>query len=95
MFSYRSDVLLALERHGVRPTSQTRPELVREYVRELYKYEIKRLRARLLRDEFPKREYAGRVDALRRQYPVLSLQAAQFVDVRWENLDGSSKERPD
>jgi hypothetical protein len=62
------------------PKAHTRPDLVREYVRELYKYDIKRLRARLLAGEFPRSEYAGRVDALRRQYPVLSLQARQFVE---------------
>ncbi len=79
MFLYHPHVLAELARHGVMPRPDTRPELVREYVRELYKFEIKRLRARLLRGEFPRAEYAGRVDALRRQYPVLALQAAQFV----------------
>jgi hypothetical protein len=79
-FSYRPDVLQELERHGVRPTRQTRPELVREYVRDLYKYEIRRLRAQMLSGAFPRSEYAGRVDALRRQYPVLALQPAQFLD---------------
>jgi hypothetical protein len=80
MFLYHPHVLLDLARHGVMPRPHTRPELVREYVRELYKYEIKRLRARLLRGEFPKVEYAGRVDALRRQYPELALQPWQFVE---------------
>lgn len=79
MFSYRPDVLRELERHGVRPTPHTRPELVREYVRELYKYEIRRLRERMLRKEFPKAEYAARVDALRCQYPVLALPASRFL----------------
>ena len=79
MPSYRPDVLRELERHGVRPTSRTGPELVREYVRELYKYEIRRLRDRMIAREFPKAEYASRVDALRRQYPVLALQAWQFT----------------
>jgi len=76
---YRPSVLADLARHGVRPQPDTRPELVREYVRELYKYEIKRLRGRLLAGEFPRSEYAGRVDGLRRQYPELALQAGQFV----------------
>ena len=58
---------------------RTRPELVRDFVRDLYKYEIRRLRERYLRGEFPKIEYAERVDALRRRYPVLALQARQFV----------------
>jgi hypothetical protein len=79
-FVYRPDVLAALLVHGVRPTSHTRPELVREYVRDLYKFEIRRLRARYLRREFAKAEYSERVDALRRQYPVLALLPAEFVE---------------
>lgn len=79
-FVYRPDVLAALLVHGVRPTSHTRPELVREYVRDLYKFEIRRLRARYLRREFAKAEYSERVDALRRQYPVLALLPGEFVE---------------
>jgi hypothetical protein len=78
-YSYRPDVLLELERHGIKPLPTTRPELVRDYVRDLYKYEIRQLRERMLRAEFPKAEYASLVDALRRQYPVLALQSWQFV----------------
>ena len=69
-----------LERHGVRPLPHTPPERVREYVRDLYKFEIRRLRDRMIRQEFPKREYAARVDALRREYPVLGLQPIQFLE---------------
>ncbi len=54
-FRYRADVLEELWRHGVQPTERTPPALVREFVRDLYRYEIRRLRARLLRKEFPKR----------------------------------------
>ena len=81
MFKYRPEVLMLLERHGVRPTPATRPELVRDFVRELYKFEIRRLRGRMLRKEFPRSDYAARVDALRRQYPVLALQAREFVEI--------------
>ena len=78
-FHYRSDVLEQLLRHGVRPTDRTRPDLVRDFVRDLYKYEIRSLRERYVRRDFPKTEYATRVDALRRRYPVLALQASEFV----------------
>ncbi len=74
-FRYRPDVLSALWRHGVQPTPRTDPELVRAYVRDLYKYEIRKLRERYLQSEFPKQEYWDRVDALRRAYPVLALPA--------------------
>ena len=80
VFRYRADVLEHLLHHGVRPTPRTRPELVRDFVRDLYKYEIRVLRERYLRGDFAKREYAERVDALRRRYPVLALHAWQFLD---------------
>jgi hypothetical protein len=79
-FVYRREVLEQLLVHGVRPTPHTPPDLVRDFVRDLYKYEIRRLRERYLRRDFPKVEYAMRVDALRRRYPVLALQAREFVD---------------
>jgi hypothetical protein len=79
-FRYRTDVLEQLLQHGVRPTDRTPPGLVRDYVRDLYKYEIRRLRDRLLRGDFPKAEYAGRVDALRRRYPVLARYTREFVE---------------
>jgi hypothetical protein len=79
-YIYRADVLAQLWRHGVQPTARTPPELVRDYVRDLYKYEIRRLRERYLKREFPKAEYSVRVDDLRRQYPVLALHARQFLE---------------
>jgi hypothetical protein len=78
-YTYRPDVLAALLSHGVSPTTHTNPELVRGYVRELYKYEIRRLRDRYLRREFSKAEYSHLVDALRRRYPVLALLPYQFL----------------
>jgi len=78
-FTYRQDILDALWRHGVQPKATTDPELVRGYVRDLYKYEIRALRERYMRHEFPKPEYSDRVDALRRSYPVLALPARLWV----------------
>jgi hypothetical protein len=78
--TYRPDVLAALEAHGIRPTPSTPPEVVRDFVRDLYKFEIRTLRARMLSGEFPRSEYAGRVDDLRRRYPVLALQPQEFVE---------------
>jgi hypothetical protein len=59
---------------------RTPPGLVRGFVRDLYKYEIRRLRERYVRGDCPKHEYARRVDALRRQYPVLALHARELVE---------------
>ena len=77
---YRADVLAQLLRHGIQPTAHTPPALVRDFVRDLYKYEIRCLRERYIRRDFPKTEYAGRVDDLRRRYPVLALQSHEFIE---------------
>jgi hypothetical protein len=79
-FHYRADVFEHLWRHGVHPSSRTRPELVREFVRDLYRYEIRQLRDRMLRQEFPRSEYVSRVERLRRCYPVFTLLPRQFVE---------------
>jgi hypothetical protein len=79
IYMYRDDVLEALLVHGVRPTERTDPELARAFVRDLYKYEIRRLRERYIRQEFAKQDYAERVDRLRQQYPVLALRARDWV----------------
>jgi hypothetical protein len=78
-FHYRAEVIEALGRHGIRPGPDSPPELVRGYVRELYKYEIRRLRAQMLRREFPRHEYADRVGRLRERYAVLSLLPGQYL----------------
>jgi hypothetical protein len=77
----RVDVSAALLNLGVHPLDATSRERVREFVNDLYTLELRRLRARMLRGDFPKREYAGRVEALRRQrYWMLSLPIDQWSD---------------
>ncbi len=72
--AYRSDVLAALLALGVQPRAATPPARVREFVNDLYTWELRRLRQRLLAGGVPKRDYAGRVEALRRErYWMLSL----------------------
>ncbi len=72
-YRYRAEVLEALLAHGMRPASGTPPARVKEWLNDLYRYELRRLRDRLLEGEFPRREYAARVVELRRKYPLLSL----------------------
>jgi len=79
-FRYRAEVLAQLAVHGVFPTGHTSPQLVRDFLRDLYKYEIRKLREQMLREAFPKAEYYGRVEALRLRYPVLALLPRQFVE---------------
>jgi len=70
---YRPEVLEELARFGVRPGPATPPGLIREYLSDLYRYEIRRLRSRLLRGEIPKADYANHVVGLRQRYPLLSI----------------------
>jgi hypothetical protein len=79
-YRYHAWVLEALARHGARPTASTPPELVHEFVNDLYRYELRRLRAALLGGAFPKPEYYGRVVALRRRYPLLSMKPRRWVE---------------
>jgi hypothetical protein len=71
-FLYRAEVLDELWHHGVQPNERTRPELVHDYVSDLYRYELRRLRERLRRHEFPKPEYYNRVVQVRNRYRLLA-----------------------
>jgi hypothetical protein len=77
---YRAEVLEALAGHGLRPTPATPPARVRDLLNDLYCYELRRLRGRLLRREFPKPTYAARVVDLRRRYPLLSVPLAAWTE---------------
>lgn len=79
-YRYRQEVLDLLWAHGVQPTPDTPPEFVREFVNDLYRYELRRLRDRLVSREIPKTSYFARVVELRRKYPVLSLRLTQWVE---------------
>ena len=72
-YIYRPQILDELARHGLKPGPSSTPGQLRDAVRDLYKYEIKRLRGELLAGHFPKSEYAGRVLELRLRYRVLSI----------------------
>jgi hypothetical protein len=72
-FKYRESVLAELARHGVAPRDDTPPDLVHDFINDLYRYEIRALRSRLVAGQVPKSEYAARVEALRNRYPVLGL----------------------
>ena len=73
MYEYRSAVLQELTKHGIRPKQTTRPELVNEFLNDLYRFELRRLRARLARGEIPKREYSRHVVELRKYYRLVSV----------------------
>ncbi len=73
MYDYRPVILDQLALHGIRPKPSTPPDLIRDYLSDLYRFEIRRLKRRLLSGEFPKEEYQSRVVELRLRYPLLSI----------------------
>ncbi len=73
IYVYGPRVLEELARHGLKPQPTTSPQRLRDAVRDLYKYEIRRLKSELLARRFRRQDYAGRVVELRRRYPLLSL----------------------
>jgi len=79
-YRYRAAVLDQLWHHGVQPTSSTPPELVHEFVSDLYRFELRRLRDRLVRKEIPKVGYYDRVVDLRRKYPLVSMKPHEWVE---------------
>jgi hypothetical protein len=78
-YHYLPHVLEQLWTHGVHPTSSTPPQLVYDFVSDLYRYELRRLRDRLVRGEIPKQGYYERVVALRRKYPLVSFKAETWL----------------
>ena len=72
-YIYAPDILDALAGHGLRPTPKTPPAVVRDALSDLYRYEIRRLRATLLEGGIEKRDYSNHVIALRKRYWLLSL----------------------
>jgi hypothetical protein len=73
VFTYHQQLLDTLASHGLIPTPETSPQRLRDALRDLYRYEIRRLRDRLIAGEFPKQDYAGLVVELRRRYWLLSV----------------------
>lgn len=79
-YRYSMRVREELWRHGLNPGPSTPPQQLRDAVRDLYLYEIRALRMRLLARQIPKQEYAGHVIELRKRYPLLSLPLELWVE---------------
>jgi hypothetical protein len=78
-YRYDARVLDALAGHGLMPRPHTPPGVLRDAVRDLYKYEIRRLRESLLAGRIAKRDYANHVIALRERYPILSVPVELWI----------------
>jgi hypothetical protein len=72
-YEYQQKILDELARHGLVPRPDTAPQQLRDAVRDLYKYEIRRLRDVHRSGGIAKRDYAGHVIALRKRYWLLSI----------------------
>lgn len=73
-------MLEALGRLGVVPREATMPELVREHLNDLYRFELRRLRDRLRAGEIQKPDYIPRVLDLRKRYWMLSVRVDRWKD---------------
>ena len=80
-WTYPSELIEALPRFGLAPRPDTSPRLVRDHLSDLYRYEIRVLRDRLLAKEFPKTDYIGHVIALRKKYWPLALTPEQWEEI--------------
>ena len=78
-YEYAPEALEVLAGHGLAPRSDTHPEVVRGAVNDLYRYEIRRLKRRLLAGEFPKPKYLDLVIELRMKYWLLSIPVVRWV----------------
>ena len=72
-YRYHPTVLEELGRFGVCPRPTTPPERAKEVVNDLYRYELRVLRARLRSREILREGYADRVVDLRKKYYLLSI----------------------
>ncbi len=79
IFHYAPQVLDELRRHGVRPTPDTSPALVHEFVNDLYRFELRRLKQRQVRGEIEMRDYSAHVVALRKRYILVSVPVRRWA----------------
>ncbi len=79
-YTYHPRILEELGRFGLRPTGTTPPALAKEFVNDLYRHELRTLRARLRSRDIPKEGYSDRVVALRQKYFLLSIRLELWTE---------------
>jgi len=84
--TYHPRILEELGRHGLVPAAETQPGQLRNAVRDLYKYEIRKLRDRVVAGDIPKQELAGQVIQLRKRYWLLSVPTELWVESQDEGF---------
>ena len=77
-WSYPPELLDVLVTFGLKPASTTPPSVVRAALNDLYRFEIRRLRQRMVDGKVEKARYSDEVIGLRKKYWPLSLQPGQW-----------------
>ena len=81
IWRYPPELLDVFVTFGLRPAPSTPPSVVRAALNDLYRFEIRRLRQRMVNGLVEKGRYVDNVIALRKQYWPLSLQPEH-----WEKI---------
>ena len=71
--TYKANVLSELARHGIKPDAEAAPQLINDFLNDLYRYEIRRLKGQMKAGLIPRDDYSEHVTRLRERYPLLSL----------------------
>jgi hypothetical protein len=79
-FKYRDIVLAELYRYGVKPRPDTPPDMVREFINDLYVIEIRALRDQVRAGVIRKQDLASRVKELRKRYFLLSVPIQEWTE---------------
>ncbi|MEO6223401.1 MAG: hypothetical protein ABIP90_09130 [Vicinamibacterales bacterium] len=80
-WNYPPELMDVLVSFGLKPATTTPPSVVRAALNDLYRFEIRRLRQRLVDGRVEKARYVDEVVVLRKRYWPLSLQPGQ-----WEKI---------
>ena len=80
MASWDPQMLDALAGLGLAPKDDTPPELLREHLNDLYRFELRRLRDSLRAGQVAKADYIGHVLELRKKYWMLSVRVDKWRD---------------
>jgi len=78
-WDYPEELAATLLTYGLKPATTTPPQLVRNAVNDLYRYEIRRLRQRRHDGLVEKSRYVDEVILLRKRYWPLSLQLEHWL----------------
>jgi hypothetical protein len=76
----RPSVREALARHGLAADESDTPAPLKERLNDLYREDVRRLRARQRSGEIPLRDYASHAQALKERYPLLGLPLDLWVE---------------